>query len=78
VIHSRKQLGIDMLALSALLLRIFTKTPEWAAPRSNLAQALIETGDRPRACAAAANGRGREMEAVASDMANFKRRAGCP
>jgi Flp pilus assembly protein TadD len=51
--------------------------PDWAVPKSNLAWALLQTGDVAAACRLAAEVSGRDFTSVERDLALLKQRANC-
>ena len=61
-----------------LLERGVGDNPDWAVPQSNLALALLQTGDAADACRVAAMVKGRDLDSVRSDLALLRRRANCP
>jgi Flp pilus assembly protein TadD len=60
-----------------LLERAVRDNPDWAVPHSNLAFALLQTGDAAEACRAAAKVTGRDRAAVERDLALLKQQANC-
>jgi Flp pilus assembly protein TadD len=60
-----------------LLERGVRDNPDWAVPQSNLAFALLQTGDAAAACQIAARVGGRDLTAVERDLVLLKRQANC-
>ena len=60
-----------------LLERGVRENPDWAVPQSNLAFALLQTGDAAEACRVAAKASGRDLAAVERDLALLKQQANC-
>lgn len=60
-----------------LLERAVRDNPDWAVPQSNLAFALMQTGDAAEACRVAAKVFGRDRAAVERDLALLKQQANC-
>lgn len=60
-----------------LLERGVAENPDWAVPKSNLAQAVLQLGDAAEACRLAAQVSGRDLASVASDLARIKQQARC-
>jgi Flp pilus assembly protein TadD len=62
----------------ALLERGVRDNPDWAVPKSNLAFAVLQTGDAAEACRLAAQVSGRDLASVERDLALVKQQAKCP
>ena len=53
------------------------ENPDWAVPKSNLAQAVLQLGDVATACRLAAQVSGRDLALVAGDRAYIRQQARC-
>jgi Tfp pilus assembly protein PilF len=60
-----------------LLERGVRDNPDWAVPQSNLAFALLQTGNAAEACRVAAKVTGRGLAAVERDLVLLKQQANC-
>jgi Flp pilus assembly protein TadD len=60
-----------------LLEQAVRDNPDWAVPKSNLAFAVLQTGDAADACRLAAQITGRDLTSVERDLALLKQQAKC-